>query len=144
MGVAHGLRGSRQIGERRSPSRLPLRGGRKMTTEIAIMNRQAVVLAADSAVTVARQRVWKSANKIFSLAPFNDIAVMANGSGDFVGYPWETIVKLYRLMVGNRIFDSVKDCAIDFISYLRSGPFHNKELEKISIWYLLVTRIEKI
>ena len=56
-----------------------------MTTEVVIGNRQAVALAADSAVTVGKDRVWKTANKLFSLGPSNDIGIMMNGSADFSG-----------------------------------------------------------
>jgi hypothetical protein len=101
---------------------LPPHDGERVTTEIAIMNRQAIALAADSAVTIGRQCVWKNANKLFSLAPFNDIAIMANGSGEFVGFPWETIIKSYRLKIRRRVFPTVDACAKDFISFLRVRP----------------------
>jgi hypothetical protein len=63
-----------------------------MTAEIAIINRSGIALAADSAVTVGRERVWKSANKLFSLGPHNSIGVMVYNSGDFIGFPWEIII----------------------------------------------------
>jgi hypothetical protein len=134
----------RQNSAQRLREMLPPHGGERVTTEIAIMNRQAIALAADSAVTIGRQRVWKNANKLFSLAPFNDIAIMANGSGEFVGFPWETIIKSYRLKVGRRAFQTVDACAKDFISFLRSGPFNNIGLEKVSINYLFVKEIERL
>jgi ATP-dependent protease HslVU (ClpYQ) peptidase subunit len=89
-----------------------------MTTEIAILNRQAIALAADSAVTIGRQRVWKTANKLFSLAPHNDIAIMAYGSGDFISFPWETIIKCFRRKVGTKQFAKTEDCASQLVSYL--------------------------
>ena len=64
-----------------------------MTAEIAILNRHAVVLAADSAVTIGRHRAWKTANKLFSLSPANDIGITIYGSGDFLGYSWEIVAK---------------------------------------------------
>lgn len=67
-----------------------------MTAEIAIINRQAIALAADSAVTVGRKRVWKNTNKLFSLGPANDIGVMVYNTGDFLGVSWEVIVKEFR------------------------------------------------
>ncbi|HUB63954.1 MAG TPA: hypothetical protein VL996_05820, partial [Methylocella sp.] len=69
---------------------------------------------------------------------------MANGSGDFVGFPWETIIKSYRLKIGRRVFPTVDGCAKDFISFLGSGPFNNIDLEKISINYLFVKEIENL
>jgi hypothetical protein len=45
----------------------------KMTAEIAILNREAVALAADSAVTFREekgQKILTSANKIFALSKY--------------------------------------------------------------------------
>lgn len=46
-----------------------------MTAEIAIMNAQAVALAADSAVTFGT-KVRNTANKIFTLSKFEPVGVM--------------------------------------------------------------------
>ena len=59
-----------------------------MTAEVAIMNRTAVALAADSAVTIGKERVWKHSNKLFSLSSGNDIGVMIYNAGDHCGVPW--------------------------------------------------------
>lgn len=94
-----------------------------MTAEIAIANRQAIALAADSAVTIGRERVWKHANKIFSLGPTNDIAIMIYGSGEFAGFPWDTIVKTFRTEVGERQFGTVAECAEGVLTFLRDRRF---------------------
>ncbi len=108
------------------------------------MNKQALVLAADSAVTVGRRKVWKTANKLFSLSPYNDIAIMAYGAGDLIGYPWETIVKTYRLAVGQKTFNTVQECADDFIGYLRDPRFSASAEEEISIVIGFVKHLELI
>jgi hypothetical protein len=129
----------------RSPA-VPLGPGGKprMTTEIAILNRQGIALAADSAVTIGRQKVWKTANKLFSLAPHNDIAVMAYGSGDFISFPWETIVKCFRQKVGPKQFMTVKECAEELIRYLESDDFQNSGSENVSILFLFMTHLERL
>jgi hypothetical protein len=56
-----------------------------MTAEVAILNREAVALAADSAVTLSSetgQKIFTSANKIFSLSDADPVAVMIYGSGE--------------------------------------------------------------
>ncbi|WP_413988757.1 hypothetical protein ACMDCR_22455 [Labrys okinawensis] len=113
-----------------------------MTTEIAILNRGAVALAADSALTIGRDRVWKSGNKLFSLGPTNDIAVMFYGLGDFIGYPWETIVKCFRERTGNKAYGSVKECSADFFDYIRSDLFKHEANENLSLDYLFVVFFE--
>ncbi|MFC7663163.1 hypothetical protein [Methylorubrum suomiense] len=71
----------------------PPQGSIKMTAEIVIINQQAVALAADSALTIGKQRVWKHANKIFSAGPEHDIGLMIYNSGDFLSIPWEILIK---------------------------------------------------
>jgi hypothetical protein len=115
-----------------------------MTTEIAILNRQGIALAADSAVTIGQQRVWKTANKLFSLSPHNDMAIMAYGSGDFVSFPWETIVKCFRHKVGPRQFATVNECAEEFIRYLEGDTFQNAGSEIVSILLLFKTHLERL
>lgn len=67
-----------------------------MTTEIAIMNMEAVALAADSAVTVTlsgTHKVYNTANKLFMLSKSAPVGAMIYGSAHLTGAPWETIRK---------------------------------------------------
>ena len=113
-----------------------------MTTKIAILNRQAVALAADSAVTIGRSRVWNNANKLFSLSPVNDIGIMIYGSGDFVGISWETIIKNFRKEFGLKVYAKVSDFGDEFLTYLRSNSFGNNVLEQKSFVELFKEMIE--
>ena len=81
-----------------------------MTAEIAIVNRNGIALAADSALTIGSDRVWNSSNKLFSLGPDNDIAVMVYGAGQFEGFPWELIIKLFRKETADQRFSTVESC----------------------------------
>jgi hypothetical protein len=89
-----------------------------MTAEIAIANRQAIVLAADSAITIGRERVWKHANKIFSLGPSNDIGIMIYNAGDFLGIPWEIIIKEFRNYCADVSYGTLHECATAFRRFL--------------------------
>lgn len=66
-----------------------------MTAEVAVLNRHAVALAADSAVTVHGQKVFNTANKIFALSKREPVALMVYGNGDLLRVPWEVLAKLY-------------------------------------------------
>lgn len=95
-----------------------------MTAEIAIMNKQAVALAADSAVTYSEiegQKIFPSANKIFSLSKYSPVGIMVFGNASFMGIPWETIIKIYREILNDRIFDSLNQYANHFIDFLKSN-----------------------
>jgi hypothetical protein len=70
-----------------------------MTTEIAVINRLGVALAADSAVTIpgyGADKVFDTGDKLFELSERYPVALMVNGSMDFLGVPWEIIAKEFR------------------------------------------------
>lgn len=115
-----------------------------MTAEIAILNRHAIALAADSAVTVGRRRTWKTANKLFSLSPVNDIGLMIYGAGEFNGYSWEIIAKTFREHVGSTVFNTVSECGNEFFNYLGSSKFDLPESENINVVALIYDMLERI
>ena len=88
-----------------------------MTSEIAALNRGAVAIAADSAMTIGG-KVFNSANKIFSLSRYHPIGIMVYGNADFLGIPWETIIKLYRDKYNETDLPSVKDHCKRFFQFI--------------------------
>lgn len=94
-----------------------------MTAEIAIINKYAAVLAADSAITVGARRVFKSSNKIFSLGPHHDVVIMIHGSGDFCGVPWETIIKMFREHAADTNYATLSDLQSDFFDFTGNSRF---------------------
>lgn len=100
-----------------------------MTAEIALMNKEAVVLAADSAVTFrfgGAQKVSPFANKIFALSRYNPVGIMSYGSARFMDIPWETIIKIYRNRLPKDGFSELSDYSNDFLSFI------NKENLRLS------------
>ena len=92
-----------------------------MTAEVAVMNRQAIALAADSAVTFREekeQKIFTSASKIFTLSKYQPVGVMIYGSASLMGVPWETIIKIYRDRLGPKTFKTVGDYAENFLDFL--------------------------
>lgn len=92
-----------------------------MTVEVGMLNRQAVALAADSAVTSSingKQKVNNSANKLFMLSLVAPIGIMIYSSASFMGVPWETIIKMYRKHLNNITFSKTEEYAKDFLDYL--------------------------
>jgi hypothetical protein len=92
-----------------------------MTAEIAIMNRQGVALAADSAVTLtgtSGPKIFASADKIFALSKYEPVATMVYGTASLMQVPWETIVKVYREQFGDTAFPHLDDYARDFMGFL--------------------------
>ncbi|MBI5057199.1 MAG: hypothetical protein HZB61_11365 [Nitrospirae bacterium] len=92
-----------------------------MTAEIAIMNKTAVALAADSAVTIEQNKghkIFNTVNKLFTLSKFHPVGIMIYGSANFMDIPWESIIKIYRARLGKQKFATLKEYADSFISFL--------------------------
>jgi hypothetical protein len=91
-----------------------------MTAEIAILNKSAVVLAADSAVTISagssQEKIFDSADKLFELSSHDPIAIMVNNNMHFMEVPLQVIVKEYRSKCAQ--FEKVEDAALDFLKHL--------------------------
>lgn len=114
-----------------------------MTSEVVIMNRRAIVLAADSAVTVTsllngrrEKKYLKGANKVFELSNHQPVAVMIFNMADLHSVPWEIIIKSYREHLGNNSFPSLQDYAKDLFLFVQNHthlfpPDRQDELFKV-------------
>lgn len=91
-----------------------------MTAEIAIMNKTAIALAADSAVTIVGQKVYNTVNKLFTLSKYHPVGIMVYGNAELMGIPWESIIKIYRKKLGKQRFDNLREYANHFIEFLDS------------------------
>jgi hypothetical protein len=92
-----------------------------VTAEIAILNKSAVALAADSAVTIqaqSGQKIYNTVNKLFGLSKYHPVGVMIYGSADLTGVPWETIIKLFRRHLGRRSRPRLEDYAEELKKFL--------------------------
>lgn len=89
-----------------------------MTTEIAVANRWGIAIAADSAVTVehwhkngSQEKVYNSANKIFTLSKWHPVGVMIFNTTTLGGVPWEVLIKHVRQKLGQQEFGTLKEYA---------------------------------
>jgi len=120
-----------------------------MTSEIAIMNKEGIALATDSAVTMQgeyTQKIFTSANKLFALSKYHPIGIMIYGNAIFMGIPWEVIIKEYRKKLGKKKFNTLSGYANNFIKFIESNnsliPLHIQEeyLKKTIYSYFLFVR----
>jgi len=89
-----------------------------MTCEIAVMNREAVALAADSAETVGR-KIFRSAEKLFALS--RAAGIMIYGATTLAGVPWETVIKRYRNELGDTRYETLKEYGDSFIKFIEEN-----------------------
>ena len=110
-----------------------------MTSEIAIMNRQAAVLAADSAGTVTawvngreEKRYFKGENKIFQCSDHHPVGLMTFGNADLQRNPWELIVKTFRSSLGDKSFNDIADYATELFDFINQNvdifPYKDRDL----------------
>lgn len=85
------------------------------------MNRSAVALAADSAVTFdshAGIKTYDTANKLFELIKGSNVGVMIYNSAEINSTPWESVIKTYRHEHGAFTASHVQDYANHFIDFI--------------------------
>jgi hypothetical protein len=96
-----------------------------MTSEVVLMNRQAVAMAADSAVTISGGdylKTYQSVDKLFPLVDGQPIGVMIYNNAELMSTPWETIISLYREQNRGRVLDTLDAHARDFVAFLSDNP----------------------
>ena len=108
-----------------------------MTAEIAVLNKSAVALATDSAVTISNGqqaiKIFESADKLFELSTNQPIGIMIYNEMQFLGVPLETVIKGFRLETSN--FETVQDAANCFLGHLYKyvdGAPDNELLKSVS------------
>ncbi|MBI1364588.1 MAG: hypothetical protein GC153_01350 [Alphaproteobacteria bacterium] len=96
-----------------------------MTSEVVLMNRQAVAMAADSAVTITGPqylKTYQSVDKLFPLVDGQPVAVMIYNNAEIMSTPWETVISLYREASRGRSLDTLEAYAEDFMTFISGNP----------------------
>lgn len=103
-----------------------------MTAEVVVLNKHAVALAADSAATVDAKIF--PVNKLFALSKFQPVGIMINGDADFLGIPWETVIKKFRQENKEAAHAHLQEYEKSFLAYLEglsdtlNGSEHDQEV----------------
>ena len=93
-----------------------------MTSEVIVMNKNGIALAADSAATLFPQRqTFYSHNKIFSLSKNFPVGIMIHEKLRINGIPWETIIKMYRQAHNKCGFDRLEEYMEHIVSFLTNS-----------------------
>ena len=110
-----------------------------MTAIVGVLNKHAVAIAADSAITTSGpsgRKVLNRGNKIFMLSKYHPVGIMIYNSASFMGVPWDIIIKLYRKKLGNTSFPHLSDYKDDFIQFLKGANFFSGADTHLSYLYL--------
>ncbi|TNE55383.1 MAG: hypothetical protein EP338_03715 [Bacteroidetes bacterium] len=101
-----------------------------MTAVAGILNKQGVAIAADSAVTISgpqNRKVYNSANKIFTLSKYHPVGIVIYNNAQFMGVPWEIIIKEYRKKLKNKSFSTLYEYKVDFFDWMKDNKFFIEE-----------------
>ncbi|WPC20847.1 hypothetical protein N6G96_05930 [Pediococcus inopinatus] len=98
-----------------------------MTAEVGILNKQGVVIAADSAVTIGGQRVYNTSNKVFILGKSHSVGLMTFGNAEFMNVPWQIIFKRFNNNIKAVPLKKLEDYAEKLIDFVRNDTeLHDK------------------
>jgi hypothetical protein len=98
-----------------------------MTSEVLILNKHAVVLAADSAVTTGpardgeHPRYSKTATKLFELSDNGKVAVTIFGGAQVDLVPWELVIKMFRAASRGASFGTYDQYLDHLLAFLRAN-----------------------
>ena len=107
------------------------------------------MLAADSAVTLGEGRkIYHSAEKLFPLSASSSVGIMTYGNADFMGLPWEIIIKAYARKLGDGKFDKLEQYARDFLAFVETNDafFPDAVVERsldLIRWGLISTLVQR-
>jgi len=73
------------------------------------------------------------ANKLFALTKHRPLGVMIYNKADFMGVPWETLIKMYRRRIGAKAFPTCEKYVADFLKFLGEHPICKAEQEAANL-----------
>ncbi len=124
-----------------------------MTAEIAILNKSAVALAADSAVTLSagkkEEKIFDSADKLFELSHHNPIGIMIYNGMSFAETPLQSLIKQFRDECdAHETVDAAAKAFLEFLNVFgKSSPQSviDDNLRRISAFLVqqIVERVQK-
>ncbi|MEJ1965856.1 MAG: hypothetical protein WDO56_31655 [Gammaproteobacteria bacterium] len=118
-----------------------------MTAEIAIINKGAVTLATDSAVTLTvrgSQKIYNCADKLFELSDHDPMGIMVFNNLSFMGVPLDVAIKQFRGGKGSIRYDTITEAATAFFRYLEEDLLPSTELQKQHARGILSTLLESV
>ena len=106
-----------------------------MSSVVAIFNKQAVAIAADSAATISKGKTFYTAQKIFQLSPRHNIGVMVYGDSSLMDrFEWEIIIHEFGKEIdkpgAEKHFDTVEEYYRKFLQFVSEFSPLTKQIQK--------------
>lgn len=94
-----------------------------MTAIVGILNRRGLAFAADSAAThtsASGMKISNNANKIFSLSRYHPVGIAIYNNLDFMGVPWDSIIKQFRNCLKDKKYDDLQGYINPFFNFIKT------------------------
>ncbi len=103
------------------------------------MNKLGLAMAADSAVSLRGSgKAYYHADKIFPLGIGAPVAIGMFGSADFLGVPWDLVIKTWTAANASRRFATLREYSTDFLGFLDAAhPLFIPEKERENVLFLV-------
>lgn len=98
-----------------------------MTAILGALNKHAVAIAADSALTINNKKVFNNTDKLFTLSKHAPVAIAFYNNVLLENVPWEILIKEYRKQLGTKKFSKLSAYADDFFSFLKKHKYFMEE-----------------
>lgn len=83
---------------------------------------------------MTEKRFFLPHTKFLRLSKYHPIGIMIYNDANFMGFPWETIIKDFRKKLGEEACDKVEDYADLFIKFLKNKKeFYDKNAEELYV-----------
>ncbi|MFW5879722.1 MAG: hypothetical protein ACOCUV_02750 [bacterium] len=118
-----------------------------MTAVVGILNKQGIAIAADSAVTVAnmqKRKVYNSANKLFTISKYYPVGVAICNNAQFMGIPWEILIKEYRKQLGKVNFETLEQYIDNFLGWLNNQDYVNFKSSNEYLFYDFLSFVQAV
>jgi hypothetical protein len=105
----------------------------RMTSQVVLYNGYGVALASDSALTVAGQRVYDTAEKVLPLPAPHQLAVLTSGAAMLSDYPYAVLIPEWSRSLGNERLGSAAEYGNSFLHWLRTTSLFSEEQEAVQL-----------
>jgi hypothetical protein len=117
-----------------------------VTSEVAVLTKQAVALAADSAGTTGGGlKIFNTVNKILALSKSQPVGIMVYSSAEVMGLPVETAIKEFRRIEGAHSHQHLEGYAEAFEDFLKTNTTaFNDEARLNSLAAIISERVIRV
>ena len=117
-----------------------------MTAIVGVLNRRGLAFAADSAAThtsASGQKITNHTNKIFVLSKYKPVGIALYNNIDFIGVPWENIIKMYRDDLRKRDFATLEEYIKSFWTFVKKCCLPQLAFEQLQNVALIAVEYQK-